>query len=99
MYLPNKVEVIFTNLMDTETYNARLFKALYHQRWGVEENYKRLKQWVEFKFFGEICAVRKTSFYAKMVAMNLTALMAMAAQKVVSKETQHHRLKYQVNFA
>ena len=45
--LPNEVEVIITNLMDTETYNACLFKALYHQRWGVEENYKRLKQWVE----------------------------------------------------
>jgi len=98
--LPNEVEVIITNLMDTETYNARLFKALYHQRWGVEENYKRLKQWVEVEnFSGKSLLSVKQDFYAKMVAMNLTALMAMAAQKVVSKETQHHRLKYQVNFA
>jgi len=86
--------------MDTEVYGSSLFKALYHQRWGVEENYKRLKQWVEVEnFSGKSALSVKQDFYAKMVAMNLTALMAMAAQKVVSKKTQHHRLKYQVNFA
>ena len=98
--LPDEIEVIITNLRDTEAYSARLFKALYHQRWGVEENYKRLKQWVEVEnFSGKSALSVKQDFYAKMMAMNLTALMAMAAQKTVSKETQHHRLKYQVNFA
>ena len=28
--LPNEVEVLITNLMDTETYEADLFKELYH---------------------------------------------------------------------
>jgi len=42
--LPNEVEVLITNLMDTGLYEASLFKSLYHLRWGVEENYKRLKQ-------------------------------------------------------
>ena len=42
--LPNEVEVLITNLMDTGLYEASLFKSLYHVRWGVEENYKRLKQ-------------------------------------------------------
>lgn len=98
--LPNEVEVIITNLMDTETYGAHLFKALYYQRWGVEENYKRLKQWVEVEnFSGKSTLSVKQDFYAKIVAMNLTALMVMAAQKVVSKDTEDHRLKYQVNFA
>ena len=41
--LPNEVEVLITNLMDTELYEASLFKSLYHLRWGIEENYKRLK--------------------------------------------------------
>ena len=41
----------------------------------------------------------KQDFYAKIVAMNLTALMAMAAQKTIVKKTQHHQLTYQINFA
>jgi hypothetical protein len=28
-----------------------LFKELYYLRWGIEENYKRLKQWVEIENF------------------------------------------------
>jgi hypothetical protein len=34
--LPNEIEVLITNLMDTELYEASLFKSLYHLRWGVE---------------------------------------------------------------
>jgi hypothetical protein len=40
--LDNEVEVLITNLLDNERYPARGFKALYHLRWEVEENYKRL---------------------------------------------------------
>jgi len=38
-------------------------------------------------------------FYAKIVASNLTALMAMTAQKTVIKKTKSLKLKYQINFA
>jgi hypothetical protein len=38
-------------------------------------------------------------FYAKIVATNLTALMAMAAQKTITTNTKHPKLKYQINFA
>ena len=66
--LPNEVEVLITNLMDTDQYDAGLLSV-------------------------------QQDFYAKIVAMNLTALMAMAAQKTVGTKTQHHRLRYQINFA
>jgi len=98
--LANEVEVLITNLMDSTAFNSSLFKSLYHQRWGIEENYKRLKQWVEIEnFSGKSALSVKQDFYAKMVAMNLTALMAMAAQKTIEKKTQHHQLTYQINFA
>lgn len=98
--LPNEVEVLITNLMDTSQYGVDVFKSLYHLRWGIEENYKRLKQWVEIEnFSGKSALSVKQDFYAKIVAMNLTALMAMAAQKNIARETKHRKLKYQINFA
>jgi hypothetical protein len=49
--LPNEVEVLITNLTDSEMYEVDLFKELYHLRWGIEENYKFLKQWVVVRTF------------------------------------------------
>ena len=98
--LPGGVEVLITNLMDTEKYDAGVFKSLYHLRWGIEENYKRLKQWVEIEnFSGKSALSVQQDFYAKIVASNLTALMAMAAQKTITTKTKHLKLKYQINFA
>ncbi len=98
--LPGGVEVLITNLMDAEKYDASVFKSLYHLRWGIEENYKRLKQWVEIEnFSGKSALSVQQDFYAKIVASNLTALMAMAAQKTITTKTKHRKLKYQINFA
>ncbi len=82
MQLPNEVEVLITNLVDSQKYDVSVFKSLYHLRWGVEENYKRLKQWVEIENFSGTSALSvQQDFYAKIVSTNLTALMAMASQK------------------
>ncbi len=98
--LKNEVEVLITNLIDTVKYDANLFKGLYHLRWGIEENYKRLKQWVEIEnFSGKSALSVLQDFYAKICASNLTALMAMAAQKITKRETINLKLKYQINFA
>lgn len=98
--LPNEVEVIITNLMDTAQYPAHLFKSLYHARWGIEENYKRLKQWVEIEnFSGKSVLSIKQDFHAKILAMNLTAIIARHAENTIQKTTKHRKLKYQINFA
>jgi hypothetical protein len=46
-----EVEVLITNLMDGQAFPASEFEELYHLRWGAQENYKRLKQWVEIENF------------------------------------------------
>ena len=98
--LPNEVEVLITNLTDKAKFKANVFKSLYHLRWGIEENYKRLKQWVEIEnFSGKSALSVKQDFYAKIVVSNLTSLMALSAQKIVSKRTKKLKLKYQINFA
>ena len=70
------------------------------RRWGAEENYKRLKQWVEIEnFSGKSVLSVKQDFYAKVLSTNLTAMVANAAQQQVDKATAHRQHDYQVNFA
>lgn len=95
-----EVEVLITNLMDTEAFPAHAFKQLYHLRWGAEENYKRLKQWVEIEnFSGKSALSVRQDFYAKVLATNLTALHVREAQEQVEAATAHCVHAHQVNFA
>ena len=86
--------------MDEQAFPACEFKELYHLRWGAEENYNRLKQWVEIEnFSGKSVLSVKQDFYAKVLTTNLTAMVANAAQKQVDKATAHRKHNYQANFA
>ena len=96
----HEVEVLITNLMDEDAFPASEFKALYHLRWGIEENYKRLKQWVEIEnFSGKSALSVKQDFYAKVLTTNLISMLTNGAQKQVDKTTAHRKHDYQVNFA
>ena len=98
--LPNEVEVLITNLTDSSKYDMSVFKSLYHMRWGIEENYKRLKQWAEIEnFSGKSTLSVKQDFYAKIISANLTAVLVLASQKKVVKKTNDLKLNYKVNFA
>ncbi len=100
MDLLGGVEVLVTNLMDEDAYPAHIFKSLYHLRWGIEENYKRLKQWVEIEnFSGKSALSIKQDFYAKILASNLTTLMTIKAQEISDKTTNNLKLNYQINYA
>ena len=92
--------MLITNLMDKQVYPLSEFKSLYHLRWGIEQNYKRLKQWVEIEnFSGKSALSVKQDFYAKVLTTNLVSMTANAAQTQVDKTTAHRKLNYQVNFA
>ncbi len=98
--LDGDVEVLITNLMDDQAFPAQIFKELYHLRWGVEENYKRLKQWVEIEnFSGKSALSVKQDFYAKVLTNNLTAMVANVAQKHIDKTTSDRKHIYQINFS
>ncbi|MCF6251903.1 MAG: transposase [Methylococcaceae bacterium] len=86
--------------MDEQIFPASEFKALYHLRWGIEENYKRLKQWVEIEnFSGKSALSVKQDFYTKVLITILTSMLANTAQKQVDKTIAHRKYDYQVNFA
>jgi len=98
--LENEVEVLITNLNDEQNFPAECFKSLYHLRWGIEENYKRLKQWLEIEnFSGKSALSVQQDFYAKILASNLTQILCSEAQKGLNKKTKNNKLSYQVNFA
>lgn len=98
--LKNEVEVLITNLLDQDRYPAHVFKTLYHLRWGVEENYKRLKKWIEIEnFTGKSALSVKQDFYARVLSSNLIAMLVNAAQHQVAKKTSSRKWSYQINFA
>ena len=39
-----ETQVLDTSLLGTETFRSALFADLYHRRWGIEIDYRRLKQ-------------------------------------------------------
>jgi hypothetical protein len=51
------------------------------------------------ELFRQVHPVGATGFFAKIVAANLTALMALGAQQITAKETKHLKRNYQINFA
>jgi hypothetical protein len=98
--LDNEVEVLVTNLLDNEHYPASEFKELYHLRWGVEENYKRLKKWIEIESFtGKSALSVKQDFYSRVLSSNLISILVNDAQHLVDEQTSDRKLRYQVKFS
>lgn len=94
-------EVLLTNLEDTETYPASIFKELYHMRWGVEECYKRIKQVSQLEFFsGKTVHAIEQDFHARIVLLNIASMIEtqeLQPQLDVALTPQSRKHKIQVN--
>jgi hypothetical protein len=94
-----EIEVLITSLLDATLYPHSLFKKLYHDRWPVEESYKVVKCRVEVEnFSGKSKLSIYQDFHAKIFTVNLTAILAHSAQKVVKEQSQDKKYTYQINF-
>ena len=73
--------VLMTNLFDDNLYPAQCFGELYHQRWGIEEAFKRLKHRLNLEHVTGLSqqAVAQ-DVAAKIVCDNLQALVALTAR-------------------
>jgi hypothetical protein len=95
-----EIEVLATSLLDSIRYPVSIFKDLYHHRWPVEEDYKAMKCRIEVEnFTGTSVLAVYQDFHAKVFTMNLTAILALPAQKVVQQQSQGKKYVYQVNMA
>ena len=92
-------EILITSVLDETRIPAGDFKALYHLRWGVEEDYKKMKSHLEVEQFSglSVLAVQQ-DFHAKVFSKNLTSLLVNAAQRSVDQQTAHRQHRYKVNF-
>jgi hypothetical protein len=72
--------VLMTNLLDDKLYPADCFGELYHQRWGIEEAFKRLKHRLNLEHVtGLTQRAVAQDVAAKIVCDNLQALIALTA--------------------
>jgi hypothetical protein len=77
---PNgRVRVLATNL-DAQRFDAALFGDLYHQRWRIEEAFKRLKHRLHLQAVSGLSQQALIiDVAAKVLADNITSLMCAAA--------------------
>ena len=92
--------VVITSLLDSQLFPAVLFSDLYHGRWNIEECYKTMKSRLEIEnFSGKSVESVYQDFHAKILSMNLAAVLVRPAQDQLDREKpsqQPHPL--QINF-
>jgi len=79
---PNgRVRVLMTNLFDVVRFPAALFADLYHQRWRIEEGFKRLKHRLNLEHVSGLSQLAVAQdVAAKVLCDNLQALTALSAR-------------------
>ncbi|NEV61531.1 IS4 family transposase, partial [Thiorhodococcus minor] len=94
-----ETEVLATSILEEERLPARLFKALYHRRWGAEESYKRQKRWVEIEnFSGRSVLAVQQDVHAKILALNLASMVRGLAQVLATRRHAARKHPYQVRW-
>src|SRR3954467_4436325 len=92
------IEVLMTSLLDPDTYPADAFAELYHLRWTQEECYKCFKSRVEVEnWSGKSALTICQDFHAKVLALDLTAVLASTAQEIVDDRCRDDIHPKQVN--
>lgn len=85
-------EVLATNILDEE-FGTEDFKELYNLRWGVEEEYKRIKSRTELEAYsGKLCDFVYQDFYADIVRLNLSSILACQCREELQAEGE--KIKY-----
>jgi hypothetical protein len=74
------VRILMTSLLDDARYPAAAFGALYHQRWRIEEAFKRIKHRLRLEAATGLTHLAfQQDFAAKILADNLHRLLTAAA--------------------
>jgi hypothetical protein len=88
-------EVLVTNLTDTGHYTLAVLKELYHLRWTIEECYKRMKQVTQMEYFsGRTVRAIEQDFYARIVMLNMMAMMETQSLQPELQKAKTNRQKH-----
>jgi len=85
-----KVRVLITNLLDMYRHPAATFRDLYHQRWRLEEAFKRLKHRMSLEHLSGLSQLAaRQDFGAKVISDNLHALCCLDAAQEHAVDSDH----------
>jgi hypothetical protein len=93
-----EIEVLITSLIDGRKYSHEIFMDLYHLRWPVEVDYLYMKQRIEVgNFSGKSALSVYQDFHAKVLAKNLTWILASPVQNAIEEQEGEKKHEYQLN--
>jgi hypothetical protein len=85
--------VLLTSLLDEEAYPHSLFADLYHQRWGIEEDYKVMKSRLTIEnFSGVSVEAVLQDIHAKTLTKNLAAVAIAEASQLSSQDESRRNI-------
>lgn len=90
-------EYLVTSLFDKKAFTISRLKALYHMRWGVEEQYKDMKYAIcSENFIGKKPNSIKQEFFANILTYNL-AMMTCKPLIDLASNKKNKKYKYKTN--
>jgi hypothetical protein len=94
-----EVEVLETNVFDKRL-RVSSFNKLYHLRWGVEEEFKRLKCRDHLEeFSGTKKEIMMQDFHAAILRLNLSTVISMEARKGLKAEGSKNKYYHATNMS
>jgi len=92
-------EVLVSSLTDLKAYPTSVFANLYHQRWGVEEDYKVLKSRLNIENYSSVSVEGVLQdLHAKLLTKNLAACAIHDAKRKIKKPKNNRSHDYKINF-
>jgi hypothetical protein len=92
-------EVLVSSLTDLKAYPTSLFADLYHQRWGVEEDYKVLKSRLNIENYSSTSVEGVLQdIHAKLLTKNLAACVIYDAKRKIQEQKVNRKNEYKANF-
>ena len=94
------VEVLATNVLDSDTLQTSDFKELYAKRWGIETYYDLIKNRLNLENFTGLTALAvKQDFYATIFLTNYEAMVTYDLNEELRETTQANKYVQKVNKA
>jgi hypothetical protein len=95
-----EVEVLCTNVLDTNVLQTSDFKELYAKRWGIESYYDLIKNRLHLENFTGLTALAvKQDFYATIFLTNYESALTYDTNEDLKKKTKDNKYVQKVNKA
>lgn len=93
-----EIEVLLTNLYDSEKYRKEIFEKLYFMRWKIETSYNHDKNVLQLgQFSGHTLWSIEQDFYATTFVSNLQSIIEKQCEPYLKIKNKTRKHDYQIN--